>query len=437
MSAKYSNVAEYFDYKGRQFAEKCTNCGLCLEACPVFPRTKVGHIGPKAAIEKVTDLLKGGEPSEEAYEVVFSCNRGCGLCAKACPEGLMPYYLGFIPAAAKLTSAGMKPPPLTYQHLPGHRHNFGSVFSALQIKPSEARWLKRPPPDPKPVDVVFFTGCAPLGIPHILLEAIEIMEVMGIDFVTLAGGEFCCGMAPTLWGNLEAAQGMGQELISAIAAFRPKKAVFFCSGCYVMCMGTLPRFCDVPFQSYEVAQFLLDNLERIPFKHSVDKLVTVHDSCHVARLGTFELTRQLLQAVPGIRLVEMAHSRADALCCGGYTNSVHPEIGESMRRPPMEEAEATGAEVMATNCSGCHQGFAPLERQYPFEVRNYISLIAEAVGVQHEDRFKKYAALADVPAVLAGAREYISASDLSMEEMEKVLPDYLDRFCLKHGRAGA
>ena len=433
MAAKYSDLNGYFEYKGKQFAERCTNCGLCLEACPVFPLTKAAHIGPKAAMEKVTDLLKGGEPSEEAYEVVFSCNRGCGLCARACPEGLMPYYLGFIPAAARLASAGMKLPALTYQHLPGHRYNFASVFSALQIKPSEVRWMRKPPPNPEPAEVVLFTGCAPLGIPHNLLETMDILDSMGTDFVTLAGGELCCGMAHTLWGDLKAAQSMGQELVSAIAAFRPKKAVFFCSGCYVMCLGTLPRFGAVPFQSYELAQFLLDNLDKIPLKHKVDRVVTVHDSCHVARLGTFDLTRRLLQSIPGITLVEMAHNRADALCCGGYTNTAHPEISGPMRRAPMNEARASSAGVMATLCTGCQQSFAPLEHQYPFEVRNYISLLAEAVGVQHEDRFKKYLRLANVPDVIAQARDYISASDFTPEEMERVLPDYLNRYCLKDG----
>jgi len=35
--------------------------------------------------------------------------------------------------------------------------------------------------------------------------------------------------------------------------------------------------------------------------------------------------------------------------------------------------------------------------------------------------------------VLAEARDYIHASDFSLEEMERILPEYLHRFCLKHG----
>ena len=64
-----------------------------------------------------------------------------------------------------------------------------------------------------------------------------------------------------------------------------------------------------------LAEFLGDNLEAIPFNQSVNKVVAVHDSCSVARLWTFELTRTLLRAVPGITLVEMEQNRENSLCC--------------------------------------------------------------------------------------------------------------------------
>jgi len=434
MTTKYSNLAEYFDYRGRRFAEKCTNCGDCLEACPLFPLTKSADRGPQAVIEKITDLLKGGEVSEEAYEMVFSCSGACGLCAKACPEGLIPYS-AFMSAIAKLFRAGKEPPPLSYQMMPGHRYNFANVFSALQTKPSEERWIRKVPDSPEPVDVVFFTGCAPAGIPHTLLETVDILDRMGIKFVALAGGELCCGTGAMLWGDAEASQSMGQDFISSIAAFRPKKAVFFCTGCHITCLVTLPRFMSVPFQSYELTQFLVENLNRIPFANPINKVIAVHDSCSVARLGTFELTRKLLQAIPGITLVEMEHNRDNALCCGGTANAMRPEITETMRRAPLEEAKATGADILATICTGCQESFAPLEHQYPFEVRSYVSLVAEAVGVQHEDRFKPLVNGDDATQVLARVRDYVNTSDFSPEEMERILPEYLNRFCPKHGRS--
>ena len=129
----------------------------------------------------------------------------------------------------------------------------------------------------------------------------------------------------------------------------------------------------------------------------------------------------------------MEHNRAKSLCCGGVANYLNPEITETIRRAPLKEAEAANAQVLATICTGCQQSFAPLAHQYPFEVRSYISVVAEAVGVDHEDRFSKYVKLENVGQVIAAAREHIDASDFSLEEMERILPEYLNRLCLKHG----
>jgi heterodisulfide reductase subunit D len=428
MTSESSALAAFFDLQGRQFAEKCTKCGLCLDACPVFPSMKAAQLGSGAVVERLIEVLTGGEPSDEVYELVYTCNRGCGLCAKACPEGLVPDYLALIPAAAKLAEHGLKPPQNVYQLMPGHRYNSPNFLSALQVKPSEACWMKKPPPDPKPVEMVVFTGCALTGTPHVLMESAAILDSMGLDFVILAGGDLCCGLAPTLWGDLQAAQRMGQELVDAIGAFKPKKVVFLCGACYITCLGIWPLFTAVPFQSQEMVQFLLENLGRIPLKNKVNKVVTLHDSCQVARIGASDLPRQLLQAIPGVTLVEMAHSKADALCCGGYTNTILPQITETMRRAPMDEARATGASVMATICGRCQQSFAPFEAQYPFEVQSFTTLLAEAIGVRYEDRFKKLFKNASVPGMLAESSENARANGLTPEEVGRVVPDYVARF---------
>ncbi len=429
MTANPNALAEFFDLQGQVFADKCTSCGLCLEVCPVFPLTKASRLGSKAVTEKLTDLLKGGEPSEEVYELIYTCNRGCGLCAKACPEGLVLDYLGLIPAAARLAASGKRPPALTYQLMPGHRHNASNFLSSLQVKPPEMRWFTKPPHDPEPVDFVLFTGCATASTPHVQLETVAILEAMGLNFATLAGGDLCCGMANMLWGDLEGAQRQGQDLILAIAAFQPKMALFLCGACYITCAGTWPLFSSFPFESREMIQFLLENVTRIPFQHRVEKTVTVHDSCQVARIGTFDLTRQLLQAIPGLTLVEMEHNRAEALCCGGYTNTIHPEISGPMRLAPMDEAQAAGAGVMATVCGRCQQSFALLESRYSFEVQNYISLLAESIGVKHEDTFRKRFSDGSVSGVVAASRDYFTANGLTEKEVKAVLPEYLARLC--------
>ena len=64
----------------------------------------------------------------------------------------------------------------------------------------------------------------------------------------------------------------------------------------------------------------------------------------------------LLEAVPGVKLVEMPHNRINSICCGGggggmwldtyYKAKGHERLSERRVR----EAVATGADVLAISC---------------------------------------------------------------------------------------
>ena len=426
LPVSHGEMTEFYDNMTKDFVERCTICGECLQACPLFPLTKCANRGPQAIIEKVVQLLKGGEVSEEASEMLVSCTWGCNTCVKACPEGLIP-RLAFMLALPKMVSAGKKPLPPVFQTV-GNRYGLANVFHALQVKPSEMRWIKKAPAKPEPVDVVFWASCSGTCHPNVLLDVVGVLDRMGISFATLGGGEICCGLSAILRGDLEAMESLGETFVSNIAAFHPKKALFLCHGCQARCSGVMPGFpSPLPFETSWLPDFLVENLGKIPFTQRVDKVVTVHDSCGVTSFGNYEVTRELLRAIPGITLVEMEHNRENNLCCGGLAVHTRPEITEHMRRAPLREADAAGADILATTCIGCHASFLPVEHHYRCEVRSFISLVAEAVGVHNEDRFRKYMRCGSPAEVLAEARDYIDVSDYSLEEMERVLPGMFNR----------
>jgi Fe-S oxidoreductase len=386
-------------------------------------------MGAQAIMEKVTGLLSRGEVSEEAQDMILSCTQGCGhICAKACELGLRPSF-ALLSGIAKLVDAGIELPPSAYHMVPGDRRNFAKVFSSLLTKPSEVRWIKDVPADPESVETVFFPGCSASGMSHISLDAVGVLDSMGMDFVTLAGGDRCCGVGHTICGNPKASAESGQELISDIAAFRPQRAVFFCLGCQLVTAGMLSQSDSVSFETVELSKFLLDNLERIPFKEKVDKRVAIHDSCVLSSLPNYaDIPRKLLQAIPGVELVELEHNREEAICCGGVANATRPEAIAHMRSGALEEANSAGIDILATYCSGCHESFVPLESGHPYEIKNYVSLIAEAVGVCHEDRYKKFSKDGSIAKAISEARESIEASDYTLEEMTQILADYPHQF---------
>ncbi|MDO8473516.1 MAG: (Fe-S)-binding protein [Dehalococcoidia bacterium] len=425
MTTKRSKLAESYDATGNDFAGKCTNCGLCLEACPAFPFKNVPGIAPGAVMEGITGFLKGGPITKEASRTVQACAGNCRACATACPEGLKP-QAAFVSAVIRLASSQGLPIPDYIK--PGYRLNFGNAFRSMQIKPREERWMMKAPANPEPVDLVWFGGCNVACMPHMLLETVSILESMQIKFVGLVGGEICCGGPSTMWGHLELLERFGKDLVTNIAAFRPKMAIFSCPSCCKTISGSISRIADVPFESRMLNQFLVDNLDRIPLRHKVNRVVTLHDSCNTVHNRTYEHPRSLLKAIPGLTLVEMAHNRDNALCCGGRPEATSSGVFEARRRMPLKEAAATGADTLATNCSGCQRHFVPLEDQYRFEIRNYISLVAEAVGVREKDRFKPLIHAGNVNGALTAANDCFCENGYTRKELERPVGDYFSMY---------
>lgn len=76
----------------------------------------------------------------------------------------------------------------------------------------------------------------------------------------------------------------------------------------------------ITFPVKHYAQFLAERLDQIQplLVNELKATVSYHDPCYLGRVNNiFDEPRALLQAIPGIELVEMAHNRANSLCCGG------------------------------------------------------------------------------------------------------------------------
>lgn len=98
-------------------------------------------------------------------------------------------------------------------------------------------------------------------------------------------------------------------------------------------------------------------LGRIPFKKSLPYRVTFHDPCYLGRHnGEYEAPRQLLEAIPGIELTEMARCKANGYCCGGGGGGMwldgfsRNHVSERLSERRVREAVSTGADVLAVCC---------------------------------------------------------------------------------------
>ncbi len=106
-------------------------------------------------------------------------------------------------------------------------------------------------------------------------------------------------------------------------------------------------------RTYELSEFLVDVLGLTDVGASFPHTVTYHPTCHSLRmLGVGDRPRRLLEAVQGLRLVELAQAEE---CCGfGGTFAVkNAEVSVAMGADKARHVRDTGAEVLVAGDSSC------------------------------------------------------------------------------------
>ena len=112
----------------------------------------------------------------------------------------------------------------------------------------------------------------------------------------------------------------------------------------------------------------------------VSRTVAYHDACHLVHGQKIkQQPRQLLQAIPGVTLVNL--KEAD-WCCGsaGIYNITNQEMANTLLQRKMDNIAVTGASIIATGNPGCMMQIAMgvRERGMEIDVVHPIQLIDEA-----------------------------------------------------------
>ena len=109
-----------------------------------------------------------------------------------------------------------------------------------------------------------------------------------------------------------------------------------------------------------VSQMIARNIQsgRIRLKGVENKeaIYTYHDPCYLGRHnGMYDIPRDVIDAVPGIKRVEMLKCRDRSFCCGGGGLMLFYEPVEEKRMGQMrvEMAKEAGANIIVTACPFC------------------------------------------------------------------------------------
>ena len=56
---------------------------------------------------------------------------------------------------------------------------------------------------------------------------------------------------------------------------------------------------------------------RIKPTKEVSEAVAYHDSCYIGRYNDiYDIPRQILKSIPGVKVLEMERNKSDSMCCG-------------------------------------------------------------------------------------------------------------------------
>src|SRR4029078_1170928 len=84
-----------------------------------------------------------------------------------------------------------------------------------------------------PPEVVFYTGCNVLKTPHIVLLALDILDVLGVSYRVMGGPGDCCGVIQFRTGDLEASGRIAYRTTDRFAATGAAKVLAWCPTCTI------------------------------------------------------------------------------------------------------------------------------------------------------------------------------------------------------------
>lgn len=369
----------------------CIFCGFCRLGCPTFSVTHRESRNARGRNALAFNLLNGTiEPSEELAEAFYSCTT-CQACTYFCPARVKVDEI-VEGVRKKLYASGFVPEPV--QGIRDNILNTGNVYASakadrIDIYPPALKEKIRDGTFKETADTLLFMGCVPSYLDMKMVPGlIKPLDAAQVDYTTLTTEEGCCGFPLFLMGTDEF-DDHARTVIERIRATGAKELVTPCAGCYKTFKKLYPEIGDVGVDVYHSVHYLerLINDGKITFKGELGKTVTYHDPCDLGRtFQIFEEPRNILKAIPGLELVEMARNRLQARCCGGGGGVManNPGLAVDMAAQRVRDALEVGAEIIVSGCAACKDNLRKGAKAIPKAERGKIKImdITEIVAKQ-------------------------------------------------------
>jgi dimethylglycine catabolism B len=369
----------------------CLQCGSCSGVCPF------GYLMDYPPGRMIAGLRAEEFDLVMETDTVWMCV-SCYACAEICPSKI-PITAGLMTRTKEeLLLAGNVPSEL--QNALENSQRYGNPMGESPRKRADWATDVQPPVsilgrDRRPVDVLWFVGDYPSYHPRVQSVAkamAKVLNALGISFGILGPEENSDGDTQRLSGERGLFEMLAEKNGKVFSRYQFDRIITSDPHAYNAIKNEYPAL-GIAYPVQHHTQFLAERLEQLKplLKNEITATVTYHDPCYLGRVnGVFDEPRSLLEAIPGLKLVEMPHNHTTSLCCGGggggmwldgfQWEKAHARLSEWRVR----EAADTGANILVVACPYEPPRFEDAIKTVPqagqLMVRDVVELLAEALG---------------------------------------------------------
>jgi len=291
----------------------CTNCGACVEECPV----DIEHIDHIDGMRRHQVLIESAFPVEAAGMLRNLENKGD------------PWGMGAARRGDWITELDFEVPVVE-----------GKI--------------------PDDIEYLFWVGCAGAledRAKKTTKAIATLLHQAGVTFAVLGPAETCTGDPARRIGNEFVYSMLAQQNIETLNEARPKTVVASCPHCFNTISREYPQLggnYEVVHHTQLLAKLVADG--KLTPVTAVEEKLTYHDPCFLGRHNkVFTPPRQILEAVPGVRAQEMHRCKNRGFCCGagGARMWMEERIGKRINTERIDEALALEPDTISTACPYC------------------------------------------------------------------------------------
>jgi len=381
------------------YAYGCSQCGYCVDECDQFYGRGWESQSPRGKWYWLREYMEGREKWDQfMVDTMIVCTT-CELCNLRCSASL-PIEPSWMKLRGKLITEEKRMTFPPFEMMAASLRKEGDIWAAYR-KDRDAWFpedLKEKHGPGHKAKVAYFAGCTASHVEtDIAMASVRLLDEAGVDFTYLGKKDNCCGTPMLVCGKWDVFEEVMRQNIQNMKDAGVDTVVTSCPACDMMWRQTYPRWAKKLGIEYNItakhySELVADKIKSGEFKFPEkikDTTVTLHDSCHIARVsGVYDAPRDLIKAIPGVNYVEMEHYREKAHCCGSVLTLIKdPPVAAEIGKARIEEAMETGAEKLLALCPCCQFQFrvSAEKKKLPLETIDLARFAASALGYNFPD----------------------------------------------------